>query len=67
MPSFFGAVQDAVEQGARCLPCHWCQGWVWWPAEKDLTEESRKAGRVFHCHGECGKREQAARAGGVVT
>ncbi len=61
MPSFFGSLADAVDEGQRCLKCHWCEGWVWWPAEKNLTEKTRSAGRVFHCWGECGQKEATAR------
>ena len=63
MPSFFGSLHDAVKAGDRCLPCHWCGGHVWWAPEHELTEETRKAGRVFHCWGECEKKERAAREG----
>jgi hypothetical protein len=65
MPSFFGAAFEAEARGERCLPCHWCGGWVWWAPEHELTEETRAAGRVFHDHGECQKKEGAARRAGA--
>jgi hypothetical protein len=62
MPSFLGALDEAHAHGDRCLPCHWCGGWVWWPRENALTEETRKAGRVFHSWGECQRKEGEARS-----
>lgn len=61
MPSFVGSLVEAHKQGLRCLQCHWCEGWVWWPAEEELTEGTRNAGRVFHSWGECQRKEGAAR------
>ncbi len=61
MPSFFGSLAETETAGDRCLSCHWCGGWVWWPREDQLTEETKKAGRVFHSFGECEKQERAAR------
>lgn len=66
MPSFHGALHAAAEQGLRCLECHWCSGWVWWPPESELTEATRKAGRVFHSCGECQRQEGEARRSEAV-
>ncbi len=61
MPSFHGSARDAGADGFRCLRCHWCDGWVWWPAEHRLTPEGRLHGRVFHDHGICSLKEREAR------
>lgn len=61
MPSFHGSAVDASKAGLRVLKCHHCDGWVWWPPEHDLTEETRRAGRVFHAHGPCERAERAMR------
>lgn len=61
MPSFFGSLRDAEAEGQRCLECYWCKGRVWWSPDSELTEETRRSGRVFHCWGECGRKESEAR------
>lgn len=54
MPSFYGSWVEAEKAGDRCLECHWCGGWLWWP--KDATEA-----RVFHDYGPCQIKEGQAR------
>lgn len=61
MPSFHGALEEAAKRGDRCLTCHWCGGWTWVPPEHELTEETRKAGRVFCPSKACERREGEAR------
>jgi hypothetical protein len=61
MPSFHGSAIDAAKAGYTTQACAHCKGWVWWPPAHELTEETRKAGRVFHSWGECEKAERAAR------
>lgn len=63
MPSFFGSWVEAEKAGDRCLKCHWCEGWVWWPPESELTAETRAHGRVFHSWGPCQVKEAEARKG----
>lgn len=62
MPSFFGALADAVAAGERSLKCHWCQGWAWWPPEHELTDATKRHGRVFHDFGTCQAKEGEARS-----
>jgi hypothetical protein len=61
MPSFIGSLDDAERAGLRCLKCAWCDGWVWWPPDDELTDETRAAGLVFHSFGWCADLEHEAR------
>jgi hypothetical protein len=61
MPSFHGSAVDATKAGYRVLKCDHCGGWVWWAPEGELTEATRKAGRVFCSTRRCEKAEGEAR------
>jgi hypothetical protein len=61
MPSFHGSAVDAAQAGYRTLQCAHCGNWVWWAPDSELTEETRKAGRVFCSTRRCEAAERAAR------
>lgn len=57
LPSFFAP----APAGTRCLNCAHCGNWVWWPADEELTDETRRHGRVFCPTRRCEAAEGAAR------
>lgn len=66
MPSFHGAAIDAAKAGCTVKPCAHCGNWTWVAPEHELTEATRKAGRVFCSRQVCEHAEGLARAAEMV-
>lgn len=65
MPSFVGAAHDAAASGQCVRACAHCGGWTWWPADAELTEATRAAGRAFCATKACETAERFARGTAV--